>query len=158
MQGPRAGRADAAEVVWNWRDPRPQQAADTPSNRPRLRGSLQAAAAAAVGSAFWYFGSPILARVILSVAGGLLLAALLAPRTLYAAIERLFLALGRITAQAITWLLLVPVFYLFFAPFGMLLRRGRRDRLRRNLEPDSESYWEPHEGITAASGSHERQY
>jgi len=55
-------------------------------------------------------------------------------------------------------LLLVPIFYLAFAPFGLLLRRGRRDRLRRRLDPEAASHWEPHEGPTAGSGSMRRQY
>jgi hypothetical protein len=50
----------------------------------------------------------------------------------------------------------VPIFYLLFAPFGELLRRGRRDRLHRYFEPDAESYWEPH--MVIRSSSRERQY
>ena len=77
---------------------------------------------------------------------------------LIAAIERLFLALGHATGKLLTWMLLVPMFYGFFMPFGWLMRRGLRDRLKRHLEPDAETYWEPHAGPTAASISHERQY
>ena len=70
----------------------------------------------------------------------------------------MFLRLGHWTGIALAWLLLVPIFYLAFLPFGLLLRRGRRDRLRRRLDPDAVSYWEPHDGPTAASGSRDRQY
>jgi hypothetical protein len=119
---------------------------------------LQAAVAALLGGAILFFWSRAIGTVVLAVASIVGLSALVSPLGLYAAIERLFLALGRATGRVLTWVLLVPVFYGFFAPFGSLLRRGRRDRLKRRLEPDAASYWEPHAGPTAGSSSQERQY
>jgi hypothetical protein len=124
----------------------------------RLKGLSQAALAALVGAAILSFWSRSIGTVVLSVATLVGVSALASPLGLYAAIERLFLALGRATGRLLSWVLLVPVFYGFFAPFGRLLRRGRRDRLKRQLEPDAQSYWEPHAGSTAASASFERQY
>ena len=51
---------------------------------------------------------------------------------------------------------MIPIFYLFFLPFGKLLRRGRHDRLRRYYESEAESYWEPHTPMQ--SSSLERQF
>jgi hypothetical protein len=119
---------------------------------------LQAAIAALVGAAMVSFWSRPIGTVVLTVASIVGISALASPLGLYAAIERLFLTLGRVTGRLLTWILLVPVFYGFFVPFGLLMRRGRRDRLQRRLEPDAPTYWEPHAGPTAASISHERQY
>jgi hypothetical protein len=124
----------------------------------RTKGLVQAAVAALFGGALLVFWSKTIGSIVLAVASIVGLSALASPLGLYAAIERLFLALGRATGRVLTWVLLVPVFYGFFMPFGQLLRRGRRDRLKRRLEPDAATYWEPHEGPTAASPSLERQY
>jgi hypothetical protein len=67
-------------------------------------------------------------------------------------------AIGRRIGRALTWLLLVPLFYLFFLPFGLLFRRGRRDRLKRYFDREATTYWETLEGPTAASSSHETQW
>ena len=94
--------------------------------------------------------------MVLCVAAIILFSALVSPTGLYRGIQGLFATLGNATGRALTWLMLVPLFYLFFLPFGVLLRRGRRDRLKRYFEPDKESYWEPHKHFSAAD--HERQF
>ena len=94
----------------------------------------------------------------MGIAGFILLSALVSPTVVYAGIEKLFDSLGHLLGRAMTWLLMVPLFYLFFLPFGLLFRRGRRDRLRRYSERDAATYWERREGPTAASHSRERQY
>jgi hypothetical protein len=151
------GRPEAAAVVWNWRD-RATGFRKVTAGRVRLRGLLQAALAALLGSAILFFWSRAIGTAVLAIATIVAFSALASPLGLFAAIERLFLTLGHATGTLLTWILLVPVFYGFFVPFGRLMRRGRRDRLKRHLEADAETYWEPHAGPTAASTSHERQY
>jgi hypothetical protein len=48
---------------------------------------------------------------------------------------------GSLVGTAVAWLLLAPVFYLFFLPFRVLARRGKNDRLQRRFVPDAKSYW-----------------
>jgi hypothetical protein len=151
------GRPEAAAVVWDWRN-RATGSTGPGAARMRVQGLVQAAVAASFGGALFLFWSQTIGSIVLAVASIVGLSALASPLGLYAAIERLFLALGRATGRLLTWILLVPVFYAFFVPFGQLLRRGRRDRLKRQLEPDAGTYWEPHDGPTAASSSLERQY
>lgn len=156
---PPAGRAEAAAAVWVWR-PAPATAATgvNPASRQRRRGLLQALAAAVAGAGLLFFSFRGPAFLAFGLAGVVGLSALVAPTSLYAAIERLFLALGRWTGGLLAWALLAPVFYLFFTPFGRLLRRGRRDRLQRFFDRAAPSYWEPREGRSKASDSHRRQY
>ncbi len=155
MTGTPAGRPEAAEAIWNFTAD--ERATAAPS-RVRLRGSLQALAGVGVGVVLFLFVSPTLGRIVMGIAGFILLSALVSPTVVYAGIEKLFDSLGHLLGRAMTWLLMVPLFYLFFLPFGLLFRRGRRDRLRRYSERDAASYWERREGPTAASHSRERQY
>lgn len=153
---PLPGRAEAAAASWEWR--RTPATRGDEAGRKRLRGVIQALATAAVGAILLFLSLRGLAFLAFGLGGLVGVSALVAPLSLYAAIERAFLALGRGTGWLLGWVLLVPVFYLFFAPFGRLLRRGRRDRLQRRLDRDAPSYWEPHRGMRVASDSHRRQY
>ena len=55
-----------------------------------------------------------------------------------------------------TWIVMVPIFYGVFLPFGLLFRRGRRDRMKRYYDPDAQSYWE--ERPERPAGYRERPY
>lgn len=154
----RAGRAEAAAAVWRWQDAVEDSGSGEGAGRARLKGLLQATLAAAVGAGLYFWGRTTVATVVFSVAAIVGLSALVSPTGLFRAIEALFAALGAATGRALTWIVVVPLFYVFFLPFGALMRRGRRDRLQRFYEQDASSYWEPHAGVRAASGSRERQY
>jgi len=152
----RAGAPKASAAIWRWRAPDPQAASTAPAPRLRLRGSLQALAGAAFGLACWWFGSRTIATLAFALASLVLLSALASPTGLYAALQRFFDASGRVIGRAMTWIVMVPIFYLFFVPFGKLLRRGPRDRLHRAFDAQAETYWEPHTPMR--SSSLERQY
>ncbi len=156
---PPAGRAEAAAAIWDWRPAAGARGdAAGEAGRKRLRGVVQALVTAGVGGLLLFFSLRVPAFVAFGLAGLVGVSALVAPTSLFAAIEHAFLGLGRWTGWLLGWVLLVPVFYLFFAPFGRLLRRGRRDRLQRRFDREAPSYWEPHRGLRVASDSHRRQY
>src|SRR5262245_40670692 len=159
MRGARAGRPEAAAAIWSWRERASATAPDRAAGA-RRRGSLQALATAAAGAALLALGSRGVAVAILGFAALLLVAALASPGGLYAGLLRLFAATGRVVGRLLTLLLLVPLFYAFFLPFGLLLRRGRKDRLARRFEPGAASYWEPRDSRapTRASDRLDRQY
>jgi hypothetical protein len=106
--------------------------------------------------ALYLFWSRAIGTVVLGMSAIILFSALVSPTGLYRRVEGLFATLGTATGRALTWLMLVPLFYLFFLPFGRLLRSGRRDQLKRYFESDRNSYWEPHKPFSAAD--HERQF
>jgi hypothetical protein len=97
---------------------------------------------------------------MLGAAGFIFLSSMLSPKGLFAALEHMLGAVAGRLGRAIMWVSLVTVFCAFFVPFGALFRSGRRDTLKRFLEPDAESYWnwEPSEGATSATQSLESQY
>ncbi len=135
----RAGKAEAAAVIWRWRkerDDRPARAA-----RARKTALVRFIVAALAGGAFFYFGRVTVASIAWSVGSLTLLLALASPLGAYAAVDRLVARLGALIGTILTWLLLAPVFYLFFTPFGLLFRRGSRDPMRRGFEPSAATYW-----------------
>ncbi len=111
-----------------------------------------------VGVVFFLFLSHLVGALVLGIGSLVLLSALLSPRGVYAGIDGVFDRVAKTLGRAMTWLLMVPLFYLFFFPFGALLRRGKRDRLQRRFEAEAESYWEAREGAKAGSGSRLKQY
>jgi hypothetical protein len=159
MPEQRSGKAEAALAIWNWRDPQAQGPPPAPAGKVRIRGSIQAAIVAAIGILLLlWLGLRTVGFVMLGAAAIVFLAALASPRGLYAVLDGLARAIGRRIGRALTWLLLVPLFYLFFLPFGLLFRRGKRDRLKRYFDGEAATYWETLEGPTAASASHEKQW
>jgi hypothetical protein len=154
VSAPRPGRPEASALIWRWRET--ASGTEVPAARVRLRAALQAGAGAAVGAALLAFGARPVAYLAFAMAALVLVSALVSPHGLHAGLQRLFEATGRAVGRATTWIVMLPLFYLFFLPFGKLRRRGRRDRLRRYFEPDAETYWEPHSEVP--SSSRERQY
>lgn len=153
----RAGRPEAAAEIWHWREPRAEAPQESPM-RARVLGTLQGFGTAALAALLYVYWSQTVGTVVLCLAGVVLVSALISPTGLYLGIRRGFGALARLTGRGMTWILMVPIFYLIFLPFGLLFRRGRRDRLKRYFEADAPSYWDPHEGPTAATQQYDRQY
>ena len=136
----RAGRPEAAEAIWSWRQSAEEEAEAV--SKIRIRGALQSAIGAAIGTVFFFFWSKTAAFTVLTIAALLFALSQLSPADLFAAVERGLRALGRRVAAALTWTLTVALFYSFVVPFGLMLRRGSRARLRRELLPSADSYWE----------------
>jgi hypothetical protein len=146
----RVASSQASEVIWRWREAEAEAPGPSAAS-VRLRGSLQALAGYAVAVAIYLFWSQTVATVAFALTTMVLFCALASPHGLYALVRRLFDATGRVVGHATTWIVMIPIFYLFFLPFGKLLRRGRNDRLRRYYESEAETYWEPHTPMQASS-------
>ena len=152
------GRAEAAAAIWDWRDSEPAVASEPETRRLRMRGVVQGLVATGVGSGLYVFASTTAGVIVATIGLTIALVGLLSPTGLYVAIENGFRVLAQWLGRALTWVLLLPLFYLFFLPFGLVLRAGRRDRLQRWTDAEASTYWEPREGVTAASASRQRQY
>lgn len=134
----RAGRPEAAAVIWDWR-----RADDAPRriSVARRAALIRFVVAAVAGGVFFWLERPIVAYVAWSIGSLTLLLAIASPLGAYAAVDRLVARVGNLVGLVLTVLLLAPVFYLFFAPFGILFRRGSRDPLKRSFDPSAPTYW-----------------
>jgi hypothetical protein len=127
-------------VIWTWQADGERPAG--PSARAATsRGVIQSLVAATMGGLIFAFISHTVAYVIFTVASIVFLSAVLSPTGLFAAIEGLFDRLGRALGGGLSWTLLAAIFFLFFLPFGLLFRRGRKDSMKRYFEPEAPSYW-----------------
>jgi len=150
-----SGRPEAAAAIWDWSSKESGKKPGPTASSLRLKALLQSFVGLTVGSLLFLYVSETIGMIAIGLASVILLSGLLSPLGLYSAIQRLFEATGRWVGQAMTWIIMVPLFYLFFAPFGFLMRRGRRDQLKCFYEPEASSYWEPHKPLTAESREHQ---
>jgi hypothetical protein len=65
--------------------------------------------------------------------------------------------LGRGVGTVMTWLLLAPLFFLVFAPAGLMGALRRKDPLSRRFPPESDSSWHPRPQ-TDARDHYRKQY
>ena len=112
---------------------------------------------AGVGVLAFLWLSRSIACVVWGASSVIVVTALASPTGLYASLERGLAELGRVAGRGLNWVILAPLFYLVFFPFGLLFRRGGKDRLKRHFEPEASTYWEPHREPTTAS-PWERQF
>jgi cytochrome c oxidase assembly factor CtaG len=134
------GKPEAAAAIWSW------QTTDAEARRQHIaklrKGALiRFVISSLAGGAFFYFDRPITAYVVWCLGSLSLFFAIVSPLGIYTTLERAVSFLGWIVGRTLTWLLLAPVFYLFFAPFGLLFRRGARDPMKRGFERERGSYW-----------------
>jgi hypothetical protein len=135
----RLGRPEAAAAIWAWRD----RDAGERARLAKLRrsGVIRAVVAGIAAGVLFALDRPIVASIAVGIGTLTLVLALASPGGAYAALSRVVDRLGALIGALLTWVLLTPVFFLFFVPFGMLMRRGARDRLRRRFERERASYW-----------------
>ena len=153
-QARRAGRPEAAAVCFDWQSA-PVDTGTSESSEAmsaRKRGFVQTAITASLGAVLYAFVSVHAGTVVMGIACVLLTTSMVFPLSLFARIESLAGALAAGLQKGVTWLLMFLIFAFFFAPFGKLFRRGKRDKLKRWMEPEQESYWNDRsEPITAES-------
>jgi hypothetical protein len=130
------GRADAAAVVLA----APARVAPSASSL-RRSGVLRALLAYAFAALLFFVEHPIGSAVAGSIGTLTLLLALISPAGGYLRLQRAVEQLGELVGGLLTWLLLGPVFYLVLAPFGLLARRGKGDRVGRRFDRSVASYW-----------------
>jgi sulfite exporter TauE/SafE len=107
----------------------------------RFKGLVQAIVAAVVAGLFYWWQHVIVATIVAGIGTLVLLLAVTSPLGAFAAIERAMARFGQWVGVVVGWLVLLPLFYLFFFPFGSLFRRGENDRLKRFYQTASDTYW-----------------
>ncbi|MBN2301342.1 MAG: hypothetical protein JXN60_02370, partial [Lentisphaerae bacterium] len=110
----------------------------------------------AIGVVMLAWGKHVLGSVVVVIALTLLFTGMFVPQV-YGVIKRQFLLLGKSVGIGMSWLLLVPFFYICF-PLGRLgFKLTGRDPMTRAFEPNTKSYWMPKKTI-AGLEHYKRQY
>lgn len=138
-------------IIW----PRREQSAANAA--PSRKGPwIQFVVMAGVGLLFFFFEHTIMAYVLWGISALLLSGLLFFPGVLRG-FEKTGRGLARGIGAGITWLLLVPFFYVVFSAGRLFLRLRGRDPMRRVLDPSMSSYWTPHRKLDIEARYH-RQF
>ena len=126
--------------------------------KARVKGTIQGVVGLGLGTLIFLYWSEIIGYVSFALSSCVLLSALASPGGAYAGINKFFTSLGVLFARVATPLVLIPNFFFVFSPLGLMLRRGRNDRLERWLEKDSETYWQDRRTDGEGLANYERQF
>jgi RsiW-degrading membrane proteinase PrsW (M82 family) len=125
------------EVVWPWRQP-PE---GTNKNKGLWKRALiQAAVIAAVAGMLFYWEHKTAAGVVWTIAGAFLVCGITMPR-IYEKIDRFGQQLGHWAGVLLTWILLVPFFYLCFCPCALFFKKRTMDNFSPEFRGQTDSYW-----------------
>jgi hypothetical protein len=134
------GNPEASLVIW-----RPDQAAKAQGaddvGTLRNKAMVQAAVAYCVAGLVYFFLSHTMAYVAAGAGTVMLLSGLLSPKVAFRALNRVIDGLVLGVGKGTAYILLVPTYYLMIAPLGLLMRRGKGDKLGRTYDPAASSYW-----------------
>jgi hypothetical protein len=129
------------ETVWPWKTRAQGQAQPAPKGAPRVRGMFQALVMAGIGFVLYRFvGHRTTAFLVWGFAFVVLASALLVP-PVFAAIEGFGRRLGLWLGTGLTYLLLVPFFYLVFVPGRLIQLLLGRDPMKRGFPSPEDSCW-----------------
>jgi len=125
--------------------------------KPRVWKVLfQAAIPLAMSSYFLYKGKPVISGILFGLGAMMLITGFLVP-ALFNRIEKIGQELGRVVSVAITWILLVPMFYLVFVPGRLILKLNNIDPMCRQFPTNALTYWVPRKPV-ADVDNYKRQY
>jgi len=136
-------QSPVSKTVWPW-----PEAAQNSTAPPSLSRALTILIIGLTVSGIFFFnGHTVMATIVCAISVTIFLCSRFLPAQ-YAYIEKFGVRLSQGAGTALTWLLLVPVYYTFFM-FGRLLQKlGGKDPMARSLTEDIESYWVSKESDT----------
>ena len=126
-------------ATWNWRQPKSE--APAPAKSLRRAAVLQALVMSVVSALLQYgLGHVLAGRIVAGLALLVLVLGIFVPAA-YRPLHTFGQTLGRWVGTALTYLLLVPFFFLFFAPVALWLRLRGHDPLHRTFRDPQWTYW-----------------
>lgn len=110
----------------------------------RRRVLIQCAVTTAIATFLtWWLGRYRLGLFLYCLSAVILICGFLAPKA-FDALERLGQKLAHAVALALTWILLMPFFYLCFTPARLILKLMGKDPMQRRFDRNCASYWTNH--------------
>ena len=131
------------QIVWPWRERRPNlEASSTTTSKRRywIQWAVMVTAA-------WIIYSIFNHRVIAVFIGGLsvlLLSGIFFFDPVLGGFDRVGHWLARTIGVGLTWILLVPFFHIVFGIGHLGLKLRGKDPMRRTFDPNATTYWTPH--------------
>ena len=132
---------EVTAVVWRWKEAGAVPSAKAHS-KPALRAVIQAAIVGGIGWFALSRGHKGMAIFLISVAAFLFISGLFIP-WLFLAFEKFGKKFGQWFGSALTWLLLVPTFFIVFFPGHLFLWLTRQDPMKLKFPSNEETYWIP---------------
>jgi len=130
---------NVARVVWPWRTAAIKPGAGRLSHR--WRAVIQAALIAAVASLFRFIGHRYgISLFLYCLSAAVLISGLFIP-PVFNAFEQAGRWLGKWVGVGLTWLLLIPFYYLCVFPGRLVLLLLGKDPMCRRWERQRDSYW-----------------
>lgn len=141
----------AAETIWQWRDIGVDHDKVDPKKLQK-QALLRALFMSVMAVVFYYIEAYVLLWIIVPMMCITLIAAWVSPGGAYQAMDRAAYALVEFFGKLLQWLVLPVIYYLFFALWGNIFRRGQSDRMQRHLVKNTKSYWQS----ASSSGEQDR--
>jgi len=130
--------ASVQKVVWDWKSGSQGNAAETTFRRPAV---IQVAVMVAIGFVLdRWLGHLTVARIVWGLAAVFLILGLALPRV-YRHVHLFGKWLGLAVGQLLTWVLLIPLYWLVFFPVAVVLRIRGRDPMNRRLLGQEYTCW-----------------
>ena len=121
---------------------------DKTTGKPAVSSVLiQTIVPAVVGTIFFLLGRPVTGKVLWGISGVLLVSGLFIP-PVFIRIEQFGRWFGKWAGLVITWVLMVPLFYLVFVPGRVILKLRGIDPMCRKFPTDAPTYWVPRKPVT----------
>lgn len=137
-------QSKVSREVWPWVSP---PAPPPPRMSPRVKVLISTPIAYGIAAFMVWRGHRIGPATVVTIATVIAVCGFFIPAA-FAAIERFFLRFAAVVATTLTWLLLVPVFYLIFAPAHWMLALRGKDPMFRRCPTDQTTYWVDRPPIT----------
>ena len=142
MSDSTAGANRVSQTVWPWRETVSRSAAVPTHGNVKGRILLQTSMMAIVAGLFFYRHHPIPGTILGSLAGLLLISGLFIP-SFFLGFEKAGRKFGQWVATGVTWLLLVPFYYLCFVPGRIVILLTGKDPLTRQFPSKATTFWVP---------------
>jgi|APCry1669188970_1035186.scaffolds.fasta_scaffold54516_2 hypothetical protein len=128
-----------AAATWPWRD-RETKKADTAARRRRHRILLQSAVGLSAGAVMLLMHWNRMGTIAVCIASAIFVVGRIVPR-FYDAIDGSIMFVANVFGRLLTWILLVPFFYLCFLPGRIILLAKRKDPMSRKCPSNEATFW-----------------
>jgi len=136
-----------SQAVWRWQA-EASVASEPARMNPRVKVLITTPIALLIAFCFYKIGGHTVGpSIVVAIALVICFCGLFVPAA-FEKIDRFLSRFGVWVAKIVSWILLMPVFYLIFAPAHLLLALRKRDPMHRECPSQKKTYWTSRPPIT----------